>query len=301
MTINNKKVRNYFKAFTCAVFIFGSGISTSYAQVNAFNAQFYQNQYLANPAMAGATLGIKINLGIRDRLRNIDGAPNSQSLTADAGFKGNSGIGLNLSQTTRNILSQTKVAATYAYHLPINDDSKVHFGISAGIISQKLNFSKIIGDANDVRLAQYNDSKPVFDADFGLAYTFKALTIQAVVYNGIQQLDKSNDALDLNKFYAAAEYQFNYKGFGLTPKVAYRKIQSFDDLVDAGLELGAFNNDIKLSGIYHSNNSFSAGLSYRFISTIQLLMMFNSQSSSSKNYSPEEFELGLKLNFGKTK
>jgi type IX secretion system PorP/SprF family membrane protein len=299
MTKNKYTMKKYFKGLLVAVLFFVAAIQVSYAQVNSFNAQFYQNQYLANPAMAGVKPELKLNLGIRDRFRNVEGAPNSQSLTADLGFKQNSGFGINLSQSSANILSKTKVAVAYAYHLPISENSKLHFGISAGYISQKLNRFKIVGANDDPLLMQYNDRSPVFDGDFGLAYTFKNLTVQGVVYNGIQQLDKSKDALDLNRYYAAAAYRVDYKGFGITPKVAYRKIESFDDIFDGGLELSALNEDIKLSGIYHSNQSFSASLSYEFLSRVQFLLMFNSQSNTTKNYSPEEFELGLQIRLQK--
>lgn len=294
--INSK----YLKALLGAVIIVSATVSGLHAQVNAFNAQFYQNEYLANPAMAGIKPELKVNLGIRDRFRNVNGAPNSQSLTADLGFKEKSGFGINLSQSSANITSLTKFAAAYAYHLPINENSKLHFGLSAGIIFQKLNMSRIIGANDDPLLAQYNDRSPVFDADFGMTYTMKNLTVQGVVYNGIQQLSNSNDLMDLNKYYAAAAYKLDYKGFGITPKVAYRKIASFDDIIDGGLELGALNDEIKLSGIYHSNQSFSAGLSYEFLSTVKFLMMFNSQSNNTKNYSPEEFELGLQIRLQKS-
>ena len=299
MTKFKYTVKKHFKALFSTVFIVGFATVATYAQANAFNAQFYQNEYLANPAMAGFNPDLKVNLGIRDRFRNVNGAPNSQSLTADLGFKSNSGFGLNLRQASANILSQTKVAATYAYHLSIAENSKLHFGISAGFITQRLNASRIIGDKEDLMLAQYNDRKPIFDGDFGLAYTLKNLTVQGVIYNGIQQLSKSKDVMDLNKYYAAAAYQFDYEGFGIKPKVAYRKIASFDDIFDGGLELSALNDDIKLSGIYHSNQSFSAGLSYEFLSRVQFLLMFNSQSNTTKNYSPEEFELGLQIRLQK--
>lgn len=298
--ISNKNIVKMYIRLISLGFAFVASLTAANAQVNTFNAQFYQNEYLANPAMAGAKTELKVNLGIKDRFRNVKGAPNSQYLTGDIGLNKNSGFGVTLNQYSVNILSRTQIAAAYAYHLPINEDSKLHFGISANFVSQKLSYSKIIGNSNDPLIGDYNERKPVFDSDFGIAYTFKKLTLQAVVYNGIQQIAKKNDVVDLNKFYAAAAYRLNYKNFGLTPKISYRKIDGFDSIYDGGLELTAFNDEIKLSGIYHSNESFSAGLSYEFMSKFQFLMMFNSQSSANKNYSPEEFEIGLRIRFAKS-
>jgi hypothetical protein len=38
----------------------------SYSQISLLDAQFFQNRYLANPAMAGLDGGLRVNLGYRN-------------------------------------------------------------------------------------------------------------------------------------------------------------------------------------------------------------------------------------------
>ncbi|RYY52088.1 MAG: type IX secretion system membrane protein PorP/SprF, partial [Chitinophagaceae bacterium] len=89
------------------------------AQLNPAAAQYYVNQYIANPAFAGAARGTTFNGTYRALWTSIPGAPVSQNLTAEYGFE-KVGIGLSLFNEKSGLLGQTRVVATYAYHLPLS-------------------------------------------------------------------------------------------------------------------------------------------------------------------------------------
>lgn len=65
------------------------------AQLNPMSAQYFNNQYLGNPAMAGMG-GLNLNMGVRKQWSTIPGSPSTQSLSADYAMSNKAGLGLNL-------------------------------------------------------------------------------------------------------------------------------------------------------------------------------------------------------------
>ena len=113
--------------------VFIVSISSSSAQINPLGAQYFQNQYLANPAMAGYQSGMRLNLGYRNQWDNIPGSPKNVSVTGDYGTE-KVGVGINFFKDEAGLLNRSRIQGSYAYHLPLNDDSKkLHFGISLGL------------------------------------------------------------------------------------------------------------------------------------------------------------------------
>ena len=68
----------------------------SYAQLNPLGQAYFQNQYLANPAMAGLGEGLRVNAGYRQQWTSMPGSPSTQFLTGDYGFKNRVGLGANI-------------------------------------------------------------------------------------------------------------------------------------------------------------------------------------------------------------
>src|SRR3954464_14001303 len=96
------------------------------AQVSPLGAQYFQNQYLANPAMAALDSGFTIDLGYRQQTDNIKGAPKRQALTGTYRL-GQIGLGVNVNGEQSGLYQQTRAVATLAYHLPVGgEDQQLH-------------------------------------------------------------------------------------------------------------------------------------------------------------------------------
>ncbi|MFM6975629.1 MAG: PorP/SprF family type IX secretion system membrane protein [Sphingobacteriaceae bacterium] len=270
--------------------------SPAKAQLTPLAAQYYQNKYLANPAMAGIDGGMRLNVGFRNQQSSIKGSWKNTSVTADFRLK-NVGIGVNLYKDEAGLLDRTKMVATYAYHLDLNQvDQKLHFGLSLGIQRGNLNVPGIEGDAEDAQALEYNARETIIDGDFGIAYTFRDFTLEGAFINAKKQLRKEDpDAADYTTFYAAASYVFIVNESFFTPKVAYRGIRNYVDVWDVGAELKNPTEQLAVSALYHSTHSFTLGLSYLHNNQIQLIGLYNSPTSAQKAYSRGSFEIGLQL------
>ncbi|KAI9549913.1 hypothetical protein GHT06_004498 [Daphnia sinensis] len=187
------------------------------------------NAYMANPAMAGINQGIRLNLGYRNQWSNIQGSPKNLSVSGEYGSE----------KDDAGLLSRTKLQATYAYRLQLNnEDAKLHFGISLGLQTNNLNLQNVVGSQNDQTAIRYNDQENIIDGDFGIAYTDQRIRIEGAFSNLKNQLKiEDNQISDYATFLTSITYKAYLSDWYLNPKVVYRGVKNFDDMVDMGLEL----------------------------------------------------------------
>ena len=283
--------------FTC--------IKTVSAQLNPFSAMYYQNQYLTNPAMAGLTEGLNVNLGIRQQWATTPGSPKTQVVTGDYNAGRNVGLGLLVSNDITGLIRQTRALATYAYHVNLSgNNQRLNFGISGGITTRHINYNDVEGDAADVQIDRFNNQNNAYlDGDFGISYTSNSLTVQGAVPNLNHFFNRTdaNLGIDRSVFFSAISYKFVLEnvldGSIIEPKVVYRKVAGFKDIVDAGLNFNVKGDKMYLYTMYHTSQSESFGFGANISPTVNLMLFYTTESSPLKTYSNGDFEVGLKLHF----
>lgn len=280
------------------------GMMSAKAQLNPMGAQYYTNQYLANPAFAGAEKGLRLNGGLRKLWSNIPGTPLTQTLTADYGFN-KVGLGINAFNESAGLQRMTRVVASYAYHLPLNNASnQLHFGLSGGFLTQRLETEDIQGNPNDPLIGMYNNRKAYLDGDFGIAFTTNKLNLQASIPNLKSFFKKDVIKLaDVATFYSAASYKIKLDGgnndMEIEPKVAYRGVKGFDNIWDAGAQLSFSNQQLLFTGMYHSSESASFGFGMDFRKKYLITGLYTTQTSDLSGYSNGSFELNFRINFNR--
>ncbi|WP_423147936.1 PorP/SprF family type IX secretion system membrane protein [Rubrolithibacter danxiaensis] len=275
----------------------------SRAQLNPLGGIYFQNQYQANPAMAGLEDRLNLNLSMRQQWNSIPGAPKTQSITADYGFSNKVGLGLNIYNDQAGLQKQTRIMGTYAYHLPVGSDSQqLSFGVSFGFMNDRLNTEDMKGDTSpDVIVGRYNQRETFFDGDFGIAYTGKRLTIQGALPNmkSIFSKDQNNSVADRSIFYSAISYKIvneeSLNGFIVEPKICYRGVKGYDNIADIGTYLGFAGNALNLMAMYHTTQSatFGAGINYK--KTLAIMGMYNTETAALSGYTNGTFEINLRV------
>jgi type IX secretion system PorP/SprF family membrane protein len=290
-----KKHIHLIVLFACVL----AGPST-FAQLNPLAAQYFNNPYLGNPAYAGIDNGLDIAMAYRKLWSGVPGTPEVQNLTATYGYK-RSGIGLNINFDRAGLQRQTRVVGSYAYHLQLGGNRQaLHFGVSLGVMDQRLSSGDINGNPNDPLAQQYNQRETYVDGDFGVAYTTEKLTLEASLPNLNSLLKRSDIKLaDVPTFYAAASYQLalmdELDGIVLEPKVAYRGVKGFNNIVDVGVNFSFAERQVLLMGMYHSSKSASFGIGLNYRRKYLLSGAYATQTSALSTYTNGSFELGLKL------
>jgi len=279
-------------------------MSSAFAQLNPLGMQYFNNQYLGNPAMAGLNEGLDVKLGLRQQWNRIDGAPTTQSVTAEYRLK-KAAFALNLYSDAAGLLKRTRVAGTYAYHLPLNDrDHQLHFGVSLAVMFERIKQDEIDGDPNDMSISRYTRRESYIDGDFGIAYTLGGFTLQGAVPN-LQQFineDKNFQGVDRSVFLFAASYKWTFgdpsSSTSLHPKVTYRGIKGHDNIVDLGFNLGLVNDKVGIMAMYHSSKSATFGLQSVYRS-ITLSGMYTTETAALSSYTNGAFQLALGYRFTK--
>jgi len=294
-----KRVRKPGILILLVLFCSGATMQQSLAQLNPLKSFYFQNQYLLNPAMAGLSDGLKVNLHYRKQFNSIPGAPITMAVTGDYRLGNSGGVGVNVYQDEEGILKRTKAMATYAYHLPLSSKgSALHIGLSAGVINEKIDMNDILGDIDDVEVMKYNDRGPYFEADFGIAYTDSKFTIQASLPNIRGTFDsKINKSETINRatFLGAASYKllFNEGAVGIEPKVVYRGVKGTDDVIDAGANVSFANEQFNLFGMYHSTKNTTFGLDINITPKVKVFGNYTTKGKELSRYTDGSFELGL--------
>ena len=274
------------------------------AQLDPMGSQYYINQYISNPAFAGAGEGLKVNAAYRKLWSNVPGSPITQNITADYGFD-KVGLGLIVNNESAGLQRQTRVVGSYAYHLSLDGGQKLlHFGVSMGFTTQRLENTDIYGNPNDVLVGNYNGRKTYLDGDFGVAYTSGKLNIQGAIPNLKSFLKKDViKQADLATFYAAVSYKLDFgkgiNGVHVEPKFAFRGVQGYTNIWDAGTQVAFADQQILLLGMYHSTESATFGLGMDFRKKYLISGMYTTQTSALSGYTNGSFELNLRVSLGK--
>lgn len=273
------------------------GIGSINAQLIPMGSQYFQNQYLGNPAMAGLEEGLILNGGLRQQWSAISGAPLVQTLTA-AYRSHRVGMGLNLYNDQAGLFKRTRAMGTYAYHLPLQEaGQQLHFGLSFGFTHERITTEVMDGDRDDLVVGQFNQRRAVFDGDFGVAYTSGSLTVQGAVPGLKNYLRREEyNTANWSTFFSSASYKLRLipgpNNMTIEPLLAYRGVKGYKDIVDIGVNFSFAEDKLHLTGIYHSSGNMTFGLGMTWQS-LSFLGMYSSQTAALKNYTSGNFEIGL--------
>src|SRR5690606_36641781 len=82
-----------------------------------------------NPAFTGSSEAAELSLGIRSQWAGIEGAPESQSAIFGMPVGRNVGLGVSIVNDRSFIEQQTWMAIDISYHIQLDGDHKLYFGI----------------------------------------------------------------------------------------------------------------------------------------------------------------------------
>jgi len=272
------------------------------AQLNPYQAIYFQDRYLVNPAMAGLDKGLNINLAYQQQWSSFPGAPKQQSLTTEYQATDKVGLGLNINDEQSGLFRETRIMGSYAYHLPLGgQNQKLNFGLSVGINDSRINYDAINGDITDPELLQYNQKGPSFDGDLGLSYSSNNLFIEAVLPNlNTTIFNRAGQQVDVDRtvFFSAISYKIKLSSesdaFSLEPLAAYREIKGFNNIFDLGFNFKMNDYHLDLQTIYHSNDNFGFGVVLDQ-PTYAINFDYNVYTGQITSYTNGAFEIGIKL------
>lgn len=158
-----KTVKKILAGLTLALTSFGLN-----AQQDPMYTHYMYNTLTINPAYAGTRDALSVTALHRSQWVAFDGAPLTQTVTAHSPLR-NEHIGLGLSITNDKIgpTNNTSFFADFAYHVKLNERSKLSFGISAGANIFQAELSQLELDVQSDPVFQNSVSNKIMP-NFGL-------------------------------------------------------------------------------------------------------------------------------------
>src|SRR6267378_5490267 len=105
-------------------------------------SQFFLNPYTLNPSYAGIEGRPAFFLAYRKQWTTIQGAPVLANFSFHSSLSKRLSIGLNLNSDQRGITSTSSILVTAGYSVPIDNDTFIRFGLSAGYAYNSIDWNK---------------------------------------------------------------------------------------------------------------------------------------------------------------
>ncbi|MRT18077.1 type IX secretion system membrane protein PorP/SprF [Vitellibacter sp. q18] len=120
------------------------GTFSSKAQQDPQYTQYMYNTQVVNPAYAGNRETLSFGLLYRTQWVNFgDGAPNTGTFTVNSPVGTNMGLGLSVVNDRIGPSVETNLNIDYSYSIQTSEESKLSFGLKAGLDILDVDFSKL--------------------------------------------------------------------------------------------------------------------------------------------------------------
>jgi type IX secretion system PorP/SprF family membrane protein len=258
--------------------ILGSGLS---AQQIPLLSQYTLNHYSINPAATGVDQEVlPLTFSFRKQWAGIKGSPSTQYLSGDMNIAKAMGAGVKFYNYQAGPMRKTGVELTYSYHLDLNEENKLAFGLSALIYQFYLNKPDMnIEDPDDPVFAG-EDKMVVPDASFGTyiygSQYYAGISVPQLFNRNVDlKTDKVLQEKQVRHYYIFGGYNFYLnRYFTLEPSFMFK-------FVEAGL----WQVDVNARAEY--KKMFSLGVSFRSYESIAAMLGFRY----------EEFYIGYSYDF----
>ena len=231
-------------------------------------SQYSLNPYAINPAAIATNDQLQLAFTYRKLWAGIDGSPTIQFLSGNMKVANAMGAGMKIFNYQAGPMRKTGVELTYSYHLEINTETRLAFGLSGLIYQFYLKKSDLeVEDPNDPVFAG-EDKMIVPDASFGTYLYgenyFVGLSVPQLINRNIDL--KSDNILQekqVRHYYLFGGYNFEInQDLMLKPSLLFKFI-----------EAGLFQVDVNTQVVY--KDAFIFGLSYRSSDAIVFQLGFH--------------------------
>ena len=136
---------------------------TAMAQQDPLYSQYVLNPLLINPAYSGMTKDLNASVTFRRQWVGFDGSPTTANANAHMALsKNRMGAGIIILQDKIGSDKTTEVSFSYAYHLPLNNDLTLSFGLQGGAINYSSDYSDLTINPADSKFTNQSLWKPNF-------------------------------------------------------------------------------------------------------------------------------------------
>lgn len=246
-----------FNLLLCLWLIFVFSVQHVAAQNPPIYSHFFANPFQFNPSYAGHNGFVEANLFYRKQWLDINNAPTSMSFNLQAPIGRNVSLAFSANSDETILLSNTSLAATFAYIVRLGSNHNLNFGLTSGMGFNKFDFDEI-QEVNDPTLAGVVENNSYFLAQFGINYRYKNFNVGFALPKLFDSKPNSQQEFNDLKFsefenkFASISYTMRLGDLELIPTGIYRSIDNYQDQLE-GMLIAKYKNLFWLGGSYRDN------------------------------------------------
>jgi type IX secretion system PorP/SprF family membrane protein len=288
-----KTMRNLL--FFCAFIIFMP--YSAFSQQDAHFTQFFYNKIYFNPGVTGVEQQTQLAFNWRGQWLGYQptfdkgGSPNTALVSFQTAIpKFNSGIGSYIVFDQLGPLTNMEAQVAYAYHLKLNDNSKLSFGLRGGIYGKLINnyFRPPDTPASEDDLIPDGTTDSSFQPDMGVGVYYHSDKL----FGGISMNHLTSSQFSIagvkqgrleNSYYVMGGYNWEiHPKWVVTPVVLAKSAQ-----------LKQFSFDVGATAIY--NERIIGGATFRNQESVNLMLAVNIPKQSNRRRSAGDNNLRLAM------
>jgi len=289
------------------VALVGIAISGTVAAQQTPLSNFYNfNEYLLNPAEAGANNFIEGTASHRIQWQGIEGAPRTTFFGVHGALNEKMGVGAKIDVDQTDILKQFNAALSYSYKVMINEKAKLHFGVSGMMVQNSVGYNDaVVGDLADEVVNGGDESGIAFDAEAGVMLEYAKFKLGIASRNLFESSvsytlpdDRGDGTFDrIRQFRAYGSYLFGVsENWTVEPFVMVRNqgVQSFQFEVNA---LTTWKETLYLGAGYRQEAGLIGRVGFQVTDQIVAAYAYEFSPTGIASYSggSHEFMLGYKI------
>ena len=255
------------------------------AQQDPMYTQYMYNTLSVNPAYAGSRDALSLTGLLREQWVGIKGAPSTQTLTMHSPiYSDNMGLGLSVVNDQVGPIHQTMLFADYSYSIQATANSKLAFGLKAGINLLQANLTGLHSNQGNDQAIYDVDNRLLPNVGVGVYYYSDKGYVGISAPKLLQQrISSSNNNLDddlqRRHYFLIGGYVFD-----LSENIKFKPAFLIKAVQGAPLS-------IDLSGNFFFNDKFGIGLAHRFDDSFSGLLQY---------YVTPQFRIGYAYDFTMT-
>ena len=278
-----------------AIFMFSNNLKS---QTTLNSNLYFINKYQLNPAYAGSKGTTYSILNYRSTNSYSQAAPKSFNLAVHSVVFNKMGAGIRLSNNKEGLFNNTNIFIDYSYKINLKSKQNIIFGISAGLESNQIDFSKIIAEdpAAIIDVASNNYVGSSFETSAGIIYNWNNLNISF----SVPQLFENKDNINFSYLgIVSYNYKLNEKEINLKPSILLIKNTNSTAIYDINLQT-IWKNQFWIALSYKNRPAFvfSAGVN---LYNIGISYAIELGADKHSNIFKQIHEISIAYNFKRSK
>lgn len=291
----------------------------AFSQENSIYNNDYLDPFIINPACTGAENYPVAHLSVKKQWLGFSGSPSTYLLSGNyrigeydfydpKGFvnkgplqlKDRIGLGASIFKDNNGPLENTGGLISYAYHLPLKNNSKFSLGMSVIMAHYALNSSILKpNEINDSYLLTGNANIFRANLGFGVFYYNNTYFAGVSVNKFLPGISNVNESIkELPSYFVMGGYKFwkNNYAFNIEPSITLKKLRNENLIIDTHAKLYVKRlNWIAFSYSSSQKLNFQFGLKLYKMLYVGYDYEQNISNIASYNYGTHEISLGINL------